>query len=346
MRLEQAQRTLSKTESRMQDREQELQNHIDHLKAKCREKDRQLAEKEAQFTETSRLLDSRTKELQGAQTFLATADSISGADVLRMVQSLNDEIFQTAAYIADALNPADKEVDEDVMVVDDEKVTLQWMETAKRCIGEELVSLLVSKRTHEDFEALVQNALQSSLGHVCAFQLQHWATDPRPTRLFHETYTRLRATESQAVSGRWRALTRKYAKYHESDTVQISRLLQKFVEAVAAVLHLSGWKLSIANQLKSQIEGKLSAVVQLMLELDKAMGCEVTSWDFSVSRVKIGTTFSSTTAVDVNQGVNIPARSKIIGTADLGLAVQAKGSQRIITLKPKVILDTTWDEVV
>ena len=51
-------------------------------------------------TQTVELLQTRTAELKGAQAFLAKADHLSGADVIGMVEGLNSEIMQIAAFMA------------------------------------------------------------------------------------------------------------------------------------------------------------------------------------------------------------------------------------------------------
>ena len=57
----------------------------------------ELVQTQTKYTETSALLDTRTSELKGAQAFLTKADSVAGADVVRMVEELDAEILQTTA---------------------------------------------------------------------------------------------------------------------------------------------------------------------------------------------------------------------------------------------------------
>ena len=56
-----------------------------------------------QRSQTTKLLDDRTAELKGAQAFLTTADRYSGADIIKMAESLNAEIFQASALMAELL---------------------------------------------------------------------------------------------------------------------------------------------------------------------------------------------------------------------------------------------------
>ena len=56
---------------------------------------------EEQLALTKELLDTRTRELSGAQSFLSTTDRISEAEVLGIVRDLNENIFQTAANLTE-----------------------------------------------------------------------------------------------------------------------------------------------------------------------------------------------------------------------------------------------------
>ena len=52
---------------------------------------------------TVKLLEERTADLKGAQTFLTTVDRYAGAEIMKMVEALNAEIFQGAALVSDLL---------------------------------------------------------------------------------------------------------------------------------------------------------------------------------------------------------------------------------------------------
>ncbi|KAG2366171.1 hypothetical protein BDR07DRAFT_1480415 [Suillus spraguei] len=49
---------------------------------------------QTKFNDQTTLLNDRTRELRGAQAFLSTADTLSGAEVIRLVDELNQEIMQ------------------------------------------------------------------------------------------------------------------------------------------------------------------------------------------------------------------------------------------------------------
>ena len=52
---------------------------------------------------TVKLLEERTADLKGAQTFLTTVDRYAGADIMKIVEALNAEIFQGAALVSELL---------------------------------------------------------------------------------------------------------------------------------------------------------------------------------------------------------------------------------------------------
>lgn len=77
----------------LEDKNKGLEAEVCHLKDEVREG-------EEQRLQLQSLGDARKQELKSVQVFLATADTCSEADVLKLVASLNAEIFQTSAYIS------------------------------------------------------------------------------------------------------------------------------------------------------------------------------------------------------------------------------------------------------
>jgi hypothetical protein len=89
--------TLSKQQNR--DLEHQVYQYEKSLKTVKDELQKSISD-QRQLTE---LLQTRTSELKGAQAFVMKADAVSGADVIRIVENLNGEIFQAAAFMADSL---------------------------------------------------------------------------------------------------------------------------------------------------------------------------------------------------------------------------------------------------
>ena len=99
---------------------------------------------EEQHSQTKKLLEDRTAELKGAQAFLTTADRYSGADIIKMAESLNGEIFQVSAMMAEMLV--------DAPIVENFVQQGQYIEEAKvfldgnrKLIGSRLFDYLVTR---------------------------------------------------------------------------------------------------------------------------------------------------------------------------------------------------------
>ena len=65
------------------------------------ERDQRIREMEDKLGRAKELLSARTNELSGAQSILSTTDRLSEAEVLGIVRSLNENIFQVAATLTE-----------------------------------------------------------------------------------------------------------------------------------------------------------------------------------------------------------------------------------------------------
>ena len=119
---------------------------------------------EANNSQTTKLLDVRTSELKGAQVFLTKADSFAGADLIKMVESLNAEMFQGAAFMSEGL-----EFDE--VAGSNARLDAQTMERAKIIMGSVMFSQLLAKPPTVDPLPL-QLALQSIMVLRCVQIIQ------------------------------------------------------------------------------------------------------------------------------------------------------------------------------
>jgi hypothetical protein len=160
--------TISYIRRKANDERARLQSHNGNLYQQLQGlKDEYLQSMNRQ-AETSRLLENRTLELKGAQTFLTMADSHSGNEVIGMVERLNAEIFQTAAFMADSFGDdyisGSQGASEDVIEL------LEW---AKSMFGDKMVQLLRSSDHNED-PILIQNALQASMVNWSCQVISSW----------------------------------------------------------------------------------------------------------------------------------------------------------------------------
>ena len=173
---------LLERDSAAANKERETQQKIAELQSKNRrleEEVRSLKEKfrssEDKNSQTTTLLQSRTADLRAAEAFLTTANQYSGSDIINMVQILNAEIFQAAAYMAELLEDPST-----VATEEDRKRMLQKysrsLEEARQEIGENLFGYCAERGAKIRSEPLpLQLALQSLFSRWCAVGINRFS---------------------------------------------------------------------------------------------------------------------------------------------------------------------------
>jgi hypothetical protein len=127
-----------------------------------------------QRSQTTKLLDDRTAELKGAQAFLTTADRYSGADIIKMADSLNAEIFQASALMAELLV--------DAPVVEDSVQQRRYiqkyeknLEHGRKVMGPRLFDHLTTKSREIRVDPLpLQLAFQALFTWLCVYEVNHF----------------------------------------------------------------------------------------------------------------------------------------------------------------------------
>jgi DNA repair exonuclease SbcCD ATPase subunit len=138
-----------------------------------------------QMAQLSSLLKDRTFELKGAQSFLTTADTSSGADVISMLQRLNSEILQSAAYMAESMVDAfpfqlGRLRDEDAC------------EVVRRSLGSLIAHYLATKK-HKNDPLLIQIAFQTSFVQILKYVIGSWSlSSDDANAIYTNTYERIR----------------------------------------------------------------------------------------------------------------------------------------------------------
>ncbi|KAI5980574.1 hypothetical protein EDD15DRAFT_2393142 [Pisolithus albus] len=177
-------------------------------------------------------------------------------------------------------------------------------------IGRTLVHFLGTKK-HRDDPILVQIAFQAYFAHVLQWIACAWSIggDEAQNRLIDEIYEKVRDTEAQAISGRWRALTRSNIPRKQPAGCNASQ-----AELVTA--------------LSSKFSDKISFLVTLAVRVNKIVGEDVTSGDLEVL---------ATSMEDVYNEASSGTGARVLCTTDLGLRKRV----RLTTLlKPKVALES------
>lgn len=136
----------------------------------------QLQGAEEKQGQMGKLLEVRTADLKGVQAFLTTADLYSGSEIIAMVESLNDEIFQAAAFMAELLES------DSATGWRDRRRNMQkyhqLLVAARQQTGEELFAHIeVKYRDLRSHPLPLQCAIQAFLTAWCIYKIQAFSMD-------------------------------------------------------------------------------------------------------------------------------------------------------------------------
>ena len=166
----------------LQEKNQKLEENLNILKVTLRGvQDNHL--------NTVKLLEERTADLKGAQTFLTTADRYAGAEILKMVEALNAEIFQGGALVSELLG------DGNAFDVDGRRRNYQSTRVDRdhltQFIGPKLAEHLSTKSKQVQVDPFpLQLAVQAILTRWCVFMVESFYPDPTGSDL-KEIYRRI-----------------------------------------------------------------------------------------------------------------------------------------------------------
>ncbi|KAG5644299.1 hypothetical protein DXG03_008717 [Asterophora parasitica] len=324
------------------DQTREVQVHKDELV--------RLGEKHAQ---TLALLEARTMELRGAEAFLTKADALSGADVISMLNTLNSEIYQTAAIVAESFDfRSDGGRDEGETSSEDVATMEEVHVSTSEIVGSRMLEMLRSSKHHED-PTLVQIAFQAGMTAYSNWIFTSWdLEDPEGDTGLSRIYGKIRYSEEQAVSGRWRALTRAHIpRMADHD------LAMYFMDAFVNILltaKVAQDRSDLQEAIESRFAERVNVIVKGAQRLRKAIGEEVTSSDFEVLWIPHDNLFNPSAmddafTSDLEKGRNV--QEPILCTTELGLArvvkVPGKGGEwdTTVLLRPKIALKSGIDEM-
>jgi hypothetical protein len=262
------------------------------------------------------------------------------SDLKDMVNTLNDEIFQASASLADSL------------IHHKYGLTPEQFDTAFagvcRTVSDTLAGVLVKETKKPEPEVnplLVQVVFEMLLVHFCSAKIESWFQGTRETSDFLATiYGEIRRTEEQAVSGRWRALTRAQIRPTSATWKD------EFMMNLNNVLTISEWEIRRREDFVA-FEQKLAAIFKAAEDLRLALGEKVTSIDVEVNVVPPNLLFDYRWMQDgygdVRQGNTKRSNEVVAGTTGIGLkkVLPSPSVVRFDTiLSPKVILASTLED--
>lgn len=148
----------------LQGKTQKLEEELKILKGTLRG----LQEKHSHM---EKLLEERSADLKGAQTFLTTVDRYAGAEIMKMVEALNVEIFQGAAIISELLGDGST-----MLKVDEQR---KIAEDLVQYIGPKLTEHLSTKSEQVQVDPLpLQLAVQALLTNWCVAMINNFYLGP------------------------------------------------------------------------------------------------------------------------------------------------------------------------
>ncbi|KZT05476.1 uncharacterized protein LAESUDRAFT_714984 [Laetiporus sulphureus 93-53] len=215
------------------------------------------------------LSEARRIELLAAQSYFNTADTTSESDVVRIVQTLNAEIFKTTKAIADLFKTTHKEKPDDAT-----------LDQARKRVGQHTARLLMSSVDHEQDTVFLETAVQAAIVEFSASLTSAWDLEFLHVDTMALAHRQMRITETPSVAGRWRALAHKYEpQSSRTGHTWEEMFFHSLLASIAAVLTLAkGSQDAIAS-----VQDNLRVLVRTILALRKMIGEEIVGTDYVVT---------------------------------------------------------------
>lgn len=140
-----------------------------------------LEREQAVRNDERRLLDIRTRELQDAHAYSMRSDTLSTDELVAKVESLNAEINQVSAYMADPMKFGAR-VDFEAARAE----AVQWF-------GTYIIDLLCSGINEETRMQVVHIAIQAALVQTCADFISRWHIEKRTDENLSRLYAKIQA---------------------------------------------------------------------------------------------------------------------------------------------------------
>ncbi|KIY64373.1 hypothetical protein CYLTODRAFT_102542 [Cylindrobasidium torrendii FP15055 ss-10] len=294
----------------------------------------QLTHEQARREEAEKLTGARRRELQEAQAYLETSDSMSAQEVVGLVKAVNLEIFQFAATASESASPSSNA----------HLPTTTALDELKTHIGVNLTAIIRCKSSSDsDPIFLFQMAIQVTLLKI-ASEWTHILGLPFQNHTgILAAYTSVRRSSPQSVSARWRALV--YSRHKYEDLGQaFGRLHNHLISSTTTVMHALGYALS-----KEVLVSGVKPITEAIIRLDRAAGEAALSQNLTVAVVVPGATFDSRKMEDMDGSSDSSKAGMVACCIELGLHCTERGGSGEpvvdeLLLKPKVLLESTFHD--
>ncbi|RXW25690.1 hypothetical protein EST38_g143 [Candolleomyces aberdarensis] len=298
-----------------------------------------------------KLLKTRTEELALAQAFMTTADTCSVADISRMVEQLNDDIYQFAVLISDAVLHAKSSgtaVSHEIVVQARGALEQMW--------NEELVRRMHMAVAEED-TILFECFVQYNLANWCHDVVRSFVDNPDAEEHLQALWKGINQSQEPSIARNWLAITYSELKTQQLDS---SHTMQDLIH----LMNAPGWVPDgeTRAKFKEQVESKFADLTAKARKIKQMVFEGILSADVRTSLVPLGACYDPEEmedAHDMGSGKDSGSggsvfgatmRQEIVCPVGLGLVAtrrregsdkQTKMEERMVVLKPKVLLLST-----
>ncbi|KAJ2922256.1 hypothetical protein H1R20_g14837, partial [Candolleomyces eurysporus] len=325
----------------------EATGEADRAKMQLNELKRELAATQRHADATTKLLNTRTEELNAAQAFLTTADECSGADFSRMVEQLNDDIYQCGVLIADAV--IEQDAVEDTLeegaleTVFKELSQFGWTEARLRSLHPSIL-----EQDTILFETMVQNIFV----HWCHRLVSSFCYDSQSVEdHFQEVWNGIVASTDATIAKNWLSMTHSQLKQHRFDQSQVIGSLNSLMSAV-------GWRAATQQaDFTQRLEEKVGEICARGLKIKEMATQKILSADVRLFYYGPDTPYDPVTMEDAYESPKEAEKAApgqpVLCSTGLGVMYhivtqgQSSGREgdRNITLRSKVVLASAVEQV-
>ena len=305
-------------------------------------------------------LQDDSNEVQGKGLLGSQADALSISEVSEKVDALNEEIFQAAATLADALIHKRHGVSQTEL---DAATSM-----SQEMVGEKITNILITQSQKPEPEVnllLVQVVLQIVMIKFCVSKIQSWYPgDSVIGGFLSAMYSEILSDgkylidinnqvlpdaqyflEEQAVSGRWRALTRA----HTRPTTETWE--EELYQELDPFLIIASWTPRSPKHEES-FGSRLPSIFKAINELRMAIGEKFTSADLDVFVFECDRSYDPAIMDDAygdgRQSSGKRAPEAIAGTTGIGLGKVIAGTKDVLQIRSlipvKIVLWSTLNK--
>lgn len=340
-------------------RHSEIEFEITSVKDRLHERERRRQE-----------LKEITGELNIGQRFLSTADGLSRTEVVRAMESLNEEIFQLTSIVADQLPVEER-------MLPESRFRNRVLERSPWLKSMDPYFKVIMSTTLDDPLA-IQIGWQAILVQICLATIRAWEVEDlfyragelnttlqamyqgiqseskqanKSSWFIYQPLT-VRYKDNRAVSGRWRSMV--YGVTNDISSEVRGKILDHIVQNLTDLPYVCGYIFTpeLFNKIFTSFRERIDPLFDKCLQVRKMVGKDITSTDIQSYYFPPGENYDSTLPADLEhevekEGLQKDRKGTIVCSVSLGLyCIHELGGDKEPILKPKVILHNTFKEII